>query len=1408
MPQRIAHHHDPRFLAPYNIETMRLSPNGKHIFTYSTDYYNPTFSLFDAETGERTSNYAAYHKDYGFSILTNPHTGELFYWSSDGVYNGDGKTYDLYSVQTDNGILTVTKTNAHFHSKGYYPHIVFTPTRIYIGTAEQVLVLDANDFTEVKTIASPYSGDSDSNGVQISPDAKFVLFTDWDSQKVSVINTETGKTLHTLAPERCRDGYGAHLLFTKNENEVIFGGDTNISVWDILTNKIKVKIKTNHIYNSSIMDMQLSPDGKHLALVHTGRIISVYNMTSGEQLWLQENLDGLNVCCFAPDSEAVFISNGKGMKKLAVRDGKAIPISEGLGNANISKIWVLPNEDRLLAIMGMQIVHLNAKTGAIEKERFASNWLTCHYNQNEINSTKNLVVSDAYGVRIGNASDGKFKNILSQHRGTDLAMSNQYIACHNYRSVIKNYQLKVYDLNGKNECILAETKKNVPSEGLAFLGESQNLVSLADKFVEVWDLDTKTQVWRTDLKIGMNNGKLHTHEAGTHILVQKNKNTLTCLDATNGNILWIYEPRKEKTTDKTDKSAKTIEFASVFSKNDLVLCLMKNGDLRALDVATGKVVHREKTHEIGSICAALAPDNTIFIINTDTSISRFDLQDWLGKGNETAFALDATSTVQTSKKSFEILSNNTSTADLIAHFQTADWSGFMWEKDALPLIQLLKTKENEDGVNELHYICSEKLLFLNKNLKTKFFKLAHRYGHFTDMVSFGASPDGRYFATGSWVGDDYSAGGELMIWDTETGRCVSKMHSVEGGIGWPDYSGCIKWSPDGSKFALVVNTNGIAEINPFSDDYIENETFYETDGWSRPMQWCWEPNAKALFLACWQTSCKLPGCIAPLDDTAFPMVKPYGFNQPFAKNLFTKKEIAASDNNYDEDAIAPLTPYRKMGWSSKGFLFGCDNDYAYTLDPQTRTLGHVFKKITTPSAWSPDGDYFLKVNEKEIEVFATNGALLHTIDVGVNLIGNALKDKPSDASSMLEVSIGDDGTPTLLFGRTPIKDIEHIYWHADAEKCLFAVAVLGEFGYLAFYQNFELLGIVKTNIFDIGRWGLGDALPFAFSPDGTHAASLSKDSNITIWDIQNTENGIKSSLNFAANSNAEGIFYPKTNRIITVHESELCFYDAKNGTTIAQYSTTMDSDKPDLSFSPLGKFADNFNINPYFPIAHAGEPHWIAAFETGLVVCNDALLPKLAEELTYTLGNRYIWQYNWAKPNIVPDLQTALRTENAALPLSDKAKASLLASFKTTTEKDPKDYFLTVTKAEVFGKNKKVGNIQFDDNSRDFYKNTKNNMKTPTIELALQATKAYHSPTLLKGEAITFENMQSMIGKVVLYKETYAPTQVRIGTVLNITKDTVSLFYIEFKDGKQNGSGSSNTGFDHFVSIGLAEIRA
>ncbi|MEY4903764.1 MAG: hypothetical protein RLZZ292_1579, partial [Bacteroidota bacterium] len=992
---------------------------------------------------------------------------------------------------------------------------------------------------------------------------------------------------------------------------------------------------------------------------------------------------------------------------------------------------------------------------------------------------------------------GKKKHILKRYYG-HIALNDDFVVtCHAYNSNEAKKMLEVYNLEGKNTVCLAKSDKNLPMQGIGFLQNSVFLAGLNEKFVAVWNVETHEEIWKTPLKSGYSS-KLFIHETEPRIFTQNQKHVLTCLEATTGNILWEYAPRKEKSK---DKAIKDIEFINVFGRNNLILCLMNNGELRCLNLETGAVLHAERLCESGSLRSALAPDNTLFIIQKNMAFERYDVSDWIGiSNNATNTGIKPIKTAEKNvKKPFIIPELSANTADLMAHFMSADWSDFSWETDAEPLIALLKALENRDGISEIHHICTENLLKINANTRQKFFKLAHRYAHLGEMVGFAASPDGRYFASGSWVGDDYDAGGELMIWDVQTGRCVNKMHSVDGGIGWPDYSGCLQWSPDGKLLGLAVNTNGVATMNPFAEEYDAIDEFYETDGWSRPPQWCWQPEQKAVFIACWTSNAKLPGCVCPIDGKAFPMTKPYGFNAPFDEKQFTKKEIAASDNQYDSAAVSPLTNFSKPKWSSKGFLFGNDKSYAYTVNPQTRSLGKVFKNIASNSVWSPDGDFLLAIKEQNIDVYAATGELLRSINVGTDLIGDALKSKNTE----LEVSVGDDGVPTLLFGRTPVKPIEKIYWHEDNEKCLFAAVVFGKFGYLAFYQNFELLGIVKTNIYDIGYWSLGDALAFAFSADGKRAISLSDDKIVRVW---NLENGVNLHKEHTVHTNTKGIFYPNNDRFITVHKTDLGFYNAETGAEIARYSTELATDKPDLSYAPLGAIGQNFTINPYFPISHNNETHWVAAFETGLVICTENIIEKLTDELTFTVGNRYIWSYNWAKPTIVNDLQSALSSDD--LPLSATAKAKLVKTQVKTPELNPSDYFLLVTKKELFGKNVKKGSIQFSDNSGHFWNDTKKSMQLDAFEIAIKKTKDYHAPELFKKKAICEENLRPLLGKVVLYTESYAPSRVRIGTIVAVHSDYCTIFHVDFNEkGQQGSSGSSNSGYSDYVSIGEAKMR-
>jgi hypothetical protein len=316
---------------------------------------------------------------------------------------------------------------------------------------------------------------------------------------------------------------------------------------------------------------------------------------------------------------------------------------------------------------------------------------------------------------------------------------------------------------------------------------------------------------------------------------------------------------------------------------------------------------------------------------------------------------------------------------------------------------------------------------------------------------------------------------------------------------------------------------------------------------------------------------------------------------------------------------------------------------------------------------------------------------------------------------------------------------------------------------------------------------------------------LSSTQEVSIWKIGET---VSLQTTYKVQVPAKGILLGAENRLVVLEDNYLAFYDAFSGKEISSYSTLADGAEPvGLNHSPLGHYSSNFDVNPYFPYEHEGETHWIAAFETGLVICPEALQSVLESELTYTVANRYVWPFRWGKNTVESNLLNAL--SSPLLPLSAKNKSALKKTLVDTPKtKNPDDYFLTVTKKELFGKNTKKGKYQLSDNSNTFSESIRNAMKLDTIQLALKKAKDYKAPILFKGADINEENLLTLVGKVVLYAESYRPSRISIGTVVGVSKDALSHIHIEFSDdGRQGSCGSSWGPFDGLVSIGEAQIR-
>ncbi len=193
--------------------------------------------------------------------------------------------------------------------------------------------------------------------------------------------------------------------------------------------------------------------------------------------------------------------------------------------------------------------------------------------------------------------------------------------------------------------------------------------------------------------------------------------------------------------------------------------------------------------------------------------------------------------------------------------------------------------------------------------------------HKTDVVSFGMSRSGEFFATGAFCGDDYDAGGSLAIWEVATGRCVNLVPRVQGGAGWPDYPGCIQWSNDDLRVGLAFDTNGVGYIDPFGNAAEVDNYVYATDGWSRPPGWCWAPDSARVFISCWgYQESTLAGCVGA----------PSAYN---SKPVYMAK---ISDEDSDSEQ---LQPFIEMVWAEDGRVVGYNrNGTAYAIDTHTRTL--------------------------------------------------------------------------------------------------------------------------------------------------------------------------------------------------------------------------------------------------------------------------------------------------------------------------------------------------------------------------------------------------------------------------------------------------------------------------------------
>ncbi len=355
--------------------------------------------------------------------------------------------------------------------------------------------------------------------------------------------------------------------------------------------------------------------------------------------------------------------------------------------------------------------------------------------------------------------------------------------------------------------------------------------------------------------------------------------------------------------------------------------------------------------------------------------------------------------------------------DLAAAVAAFDWKEAT-DADVEALIGVMRARPSaiEDARPAIEALYNAKRAGLTRA------RLRHNFPHQNQLAAWAMSHDGRYFATGAWVGDDYDAGGDVAIWEVATGDCVNVREYIDGGVGWPDERGCIQWSPNDKRVGLSFATNGVGWFEPFEFGGDVPNYAFVTEGWDTPPKWCWAPDNNRVFISCWGRGSNLCGCIvapSPHNPSPVPM------------------------NSFDEDAVdEELQDLGPVVWTADDVIAGVDRwSTAYAIDATTREL-LWHRSVPEGAALSPDGR-FIAFCDKRVSLLDT--ATGDTVDILEAEAGGQLYWSPGAErlaqvreegifvwrGSELETHIEVDASGTPDYS-TP--DLSRFAWHADAER--------------------------------------------------------------------------------------------------------------------------------------------------------------------------------------------------------------------------------------------------------------------------------------------------------------------------------------------------------------------------------------
>ena len=513
--------------------------------------------------------------------------------------------------------------------------------------------------------------------------------------------------------------------------------------------------------------------------------------------------------------------------------------------------------------------------------------------------------------------------------------------------------------------------------------------------------------------------------------------------------------------------------------------------------------------------------------------------------------------------------------DLEERLESTDWSSTDLSEALPQIVSSLHALERDEGINDLHRAFSEAILSQSRP------RLVHSRAHRNRFSCVALSPCGRYVATGSEAPTDhYDEGGEISVWEIQSGRVLSAIYYIDFGVGWSDVEGCLQWSRDGQLLAAAFATNVVGTFAPFDGRGGPLMSAGITNGWGSPPAFTLSPDASKLCIACWGEENGLPGGIVSTDEG----------------ELYYDGDDRIEWFNGDSSEYEGIEPWKRLRWSDDGRIYGLNEGHgqAWSVDDDTLDMSY-FTKAHKPAAYSPDGRWL-----------AQNPAGLAIYDGATGM-----------ATTKIPMIVG--GTEMVW---SPI---------AEQQRVALVVGPGNQFNSdpgVHIFDDGELVATVHDEpIRQNSPWDFPDVSQFTFSPDGNRCALITAEDNAAVWTLEDGGAHIK---NLAISPGVQGLLWGRDG-LVGLGPNLIEFWDVQRGERFAHHDLTPPAGLTD-PIPATDAWQSEFPRDLIFPIANSGSWRWVVALPNGRIIVDADLADSLDSKLIFSLqGGRLGWPLRWAQ---------------------------------------------------------------------------------------------------------------------------------------------------------------------------------